>query len=98
MFGIAITLGLDKLNHAAAFAVLATIGYFAWPDQRAKLTVLLVLTAAAIEVLQGLQTIERYRDAWDWVAGCVGMAFGLQIANWTRNFAGALRDDKRRSL
>ncbi|CCV10784.1 hypothetical protein [Mesorhizobium sp. STM 4661] len=98
MFGIAITLGHDKLNHAAAFAVLATIGYFAWPDHRAKLTVLLVLTAAAIEGLQGLQTIGRNRDAWDWAAGCVGMACGLQIANWTSNFAGALRYDKRRSL
>ncbi|RUU25371.1 hypothetical protein EOD08_23355 [Mesorhizobium sp. M6A.T.Ca.TU.002.02.2.1] len=97
MFGIAITLGHDKLNHAAAFVVLATIGYFAWPDHRAKLTVLLVLTAAAIEVLQGLQTIGRYRDAWDWVAGCVGMACGLQIASWTRNFAGALRYDKHKS-
>lgn len=42
MFGIAITLGYDKLNHAAAFAVLASIGYFAWPNHRAKLTVLLI--------------------------------------------------------
>lgn len=98
MLGIAITLGHDKLNHVAAFAVLAVIGFFAWPDHRAKLTVLLVLTAAAIEVLQGLQPIGRYRDAWDWAAGCVGMACGLQIANWTRNFTGALRYDKRGSL
>jgi hypothetical protein len=36
MFGIAITLGHDKLNHTAEFAVLATIGYFAWPDHSAK--------------------------------------------------------------
>lgn len=86
MVGIAITLGYDKLDHAAAFVVLATIGYFAWPDHRAKLTVLLVLTAAAIEVLQGLQTVGRYRDAWDWAAGCVGMACGLQIASNDSSF------------
>ncbi|RUV72948.1 MAG: hypothetical protein EOR30_18205 [Mesorhizobium sp.] len=98
MFGIAITLGHDKLNHAAAFAVLATVGYVAWPDHRAKLAALLVLTAAAIEVLQSLQAIGRYLDAWDWAAGSVGMACGLQIANWTRNFAGALRYNKRRFL
>lgn len=98
MLGIAITLGHDKLNHAAAFAVLATLGYVAWPDHRTKLAVLLVLIAAAIECLQGLQMIGRYRDAWDWAAGCFGLACGLQFANWTRNFAGALRYDKRRSL
>ncbi|RWP79214.1 hypothetical protein [Mesorhizobium sp.] len=86
MFGIAITLGHDKLNHAAAFAVLASIGYFAWPNHRAKLTVPPHLTAAAIEVLQGLQTIGRYRDAWDWAAGCVGMACGLQIASNDSSF------------
>ncbi|PTE06785.1 hypothetical protein [Mesorhizobium helmanticense] len=98
MLGVAITLGHNKLDHAVAFAVLATTGYFAWPDSRGKLTCLLILTGAVIEVVQGLQMIGRDRDAWDWAADCVGMGLGLQIGNWMSNFTVALRYDKRKSL
>ncbi|MCV3205774.1 hypothetical protein OHD62_05515 [Mesorhizobium sp. YC-39] len=98
MAGIAISLGHDKLDHAVAFAVLVTIGYFAWPKHRGKLTFLLILTGAAIEVVQGLQMIGRDRDAWDWAADCVGMGVGLQIGSWISNFTVALRYDERKSL
>lgn len=98
MLGVAITLGHNKLDHAVAFAVLAATGYFAWPDHRRKLTFLLVLTGAVIEVVQGLQMIGRDRDAWDWAADCFGMAVGLKIGDWISNFTVAMRYEKRRSL
>lgn len=97
--GIGFTSHHDKLNHAAAFAVLAAIGSFGWPEHRARVVVFLILIGAAIEVLQGLQIIARDRDVWDWVADCAGMACGLTIsmltaAAWTKCLAGSLRYEK----
>ncbi|GLS39387.1 hypothetical protein GCM10010869_49840 [Mesorhizobium tianshanense] len=74
----------DKLNHAAAFAVLAALGSLGWPERKVRLIVLLAFTGAAIEVLQGAQLIGRDMDAFDLVADCAGMAFGLTIASWTK--------------
>ncbi|WP_245454992.1 hypothetical protein [Mesorhizobium sp. M9A.F.Ca.ET.002.03.1.2] len=82
--GWALTVHQDKLNHAAAFAVLAVLGSLGWPEHKARLIVLLAFTGAAIELLQGAQLIGRDMDGFDLVADCAGMAFGLTIAGWTK--------------
>ncbi|WP_352771960.1 hypothetical protein [Mesorhizobium sp. M0684] len=83
-FGFGFTSHDDKLNHAAAFVVLAAIGSLGWPEHRARLTIFLALTGAAIEILQGMQMIGRDMDMFDWFADCVGIACGLAIASWTK--------------
>lgn len=84
-FGIDVGFHYDKLNHASAFAVLTFLGSLGWPERKARLIVFLALIGAAIEILQGTTLIERDLDVFDWVADCVGMAFGLaaaMCANW----------------
>ncbi|MES0098408.1 hypothetical protein [Mesorhizobium sp. M0019] len=88
--GLAFTFDHDKLNHAAAFVVLAALGSLGWPERKAKLIVLLVLTGAAIEGLQAVQLIGRDPDLFDWVADCAGIACGLMVAGWTKRLAGGL--------
>ncbi|MER8927345.1 hypothetical protein [Mesorhizobium sp. M0859] len=88
--GLAFTFDHDKLNHAAAFVVLAALGSLGWPERKAKLIVLLVLTGAAIEGLQAVQLIGRDPDLFDWVADCAGIACGLTVAGWTKRLAGGL--------
>ncbi|MER8766403.1 hypothetical protein NKH67_29715 [Mesorhizobium sp. M0968] len=83
-FGFGFTSHDDKLNHAAAFVVLTAIGSLSWPEHRARLTIFLALTGAAIEILQGMQMIGRDMDMFDWFADCVGVACGLAIASWTK--------------
>ncbi|MER8831075.1 hypothetical protein NKH73_31840 [Mesorhizobium sp. M0938] len=80
----------DKLNHAAAFAVLAALGSLGWPEHKVRLIILLASIGAAIEILQGAQLIGRDLDALDWVADCAGMACGLTIASWTKRRVGGL--------
>jgi glycopeptide antibiotics resistance protein len=88
--GMTVTLHDDKLEHAIAFAVLAALGSLGWPEHKTRLIVLLALTGAAIEVLQGAQFIGRDMDVFDWVADCAGMVCGLTIANWTKRRVGGL--------
>lgn len=88
--GMAVTFHDDKLNHAIAFVVLAALGGLGWPEHKTRLIVLLALTGAAIEVLQGAQLIGRDLDVFDWVADCAGMACGLTIAGWTKRRVGGL--------
>ncbi|WP_292711989.1 VanZ family protein [Mesorhizobium sp.] len=88
--GMAVTFHDDKLNHAIAFVVLAALGSLGWPEHKTRLIVLLALTGAAIEVLQGAQLIGRDMDVLDWVADCAGMACGLTIAGWTKRRVGGL--------
>ncbi|MBZ9995282.1 VanZ family protein [Mesorhizobium sp. BH1-1-4] len=86
-FGIDIGFPYDKANHASAFAVLAFLGGLGWPDRKARLIIFLALVGAAIEILQGTSLIGRDLDVFDWVADCIGMAFGLlaaTCANWIR--------------
>ncbi|MER8767310.1 hypothetical protein NKH63_00985 [Mesorhizobium sp. M0960] len=80
----------DKLNHAAAFAVLAALGSLGWPEHKTRLVVLLAITGAAIELLQGAQLIARDMDILDWVADCAGMACGLAAMGGTRRLVGGL--------
>ncbi len=85
-FGIDVGFHYDKLNHASAFVVLAFLGSLGWPRHKAGLIVFLALIGAAIEVLQGTSLIDRDLDVFDWVADCIGMAFGLLAVlflNWS---------------
>ena len=88
---MAFTSNHDKLNHAAAFAVLAALGSLGWPEQKARLVVFLLLIGAAIEILQGTQLIARDRDVFDWLADCAGMICGLVVAGLITRLVGALR-------
>jgi hypothetical protein len=87
-FDIDIGFHSDKLNHAAAFAVLTFLGSLGWPDSKSRLVVFLAVVGAAIEVLQGLSLIARDVDVLDWIADCVGIAFGLFLvfclSRWVR--------------
>ncbi|MBN9220960.1 MAG: VanZ family protein [Mesorhizobium sp.] len=79
-FGIDIGFDYDKLNHASAFAALAFLGCLGWPRHRVRLAIFLASVGAAIEILQGITLIGRDLDVFDWVADCIGIAFGLLAA------------------
>jgi len=79
-FGIDVGFSDDKLNHASAFAVLAALGSLGWPKRKLWLVIFLAAVGAAIEVLQGTSEIARDFDVFDWVADCIGIAFGLVVA------------------
>jgi VanZ family protein len=65
----------DKAQHAFGFAVLAFSGLLAYPKRIPALMFGLALFGAAIECAQWL-TGWRFGDWQDWVADCVGVAFG----------------------
>jgi hypothetical protein len=71
--------GVDKLVHAALFAVLALTGRWAGTP-RAVLAPVLVLYAAVSEVLQSL--VGRDAAVGDWVADVVGVLLGLLMWQW----------------
>lgn len=79
----------DKVEHAGAFFLLATLGAFAWPTRAPLLALSLLAIGGLIEVLQGTHLINRDRDAADWLADGVGVLCGFVIA------AGALRQQLR---
>ncbi len=71
--------GVDKIVHASLFAALALTGRWAGLS-RAVLAPVLVLYAAASEVLQGM--IGRDAAVGDWVADVVGLLLGLLVWHW----------------
>jgi len=81
-------LGWDKLNHVAAFAVLALCAVFGWRASplAARLAVLAALLAfgGAIELLQ-LQVPNRSAEWRDLGADAIGIALGAWLAlQWLR--------------
>ncbi|MCZ2821969.1 VanZ family protein [Modestobacter sp. VKM Ac-2977] len=68
--------GVDKVVHGLLFAVLAVSGRWAGVG-RGVLAVLLVLYAAASELLQSLAVLNRSTSLADLVADVVGVAVGL---------------------
>jgi membrane associated rhomboid family serine protease len=70
--------GVDKTVHAALFAALALSGRWAGIG-RSVLAGLLVIYAAASEVVQGLSPLERTASVADWVADVVGLLMGLAL-------------------
>jgi VanZ family protein len=74
----------DKLQHAAAFLLLAGLGRWAYPETR-KRTLLLGLAGfgAFIEVVQALPFVGRDSDPLDWVADVsAALAVFVIIALW----------------
>lgn len=68
--------GVDKVVHGSLFAVLAVSGRWAGAG-RGVLAVLLVLYAAASELLQSLPVLNRSTSLADLVADVAGVAVGL---------------------
>jgi hypothetical protein len=71
--------GIDKVVHASLFAALAFSGRWAGMG-RGVLAPVLVLYAAASEVIQGL--IGRDAAVGDWLADVVGVLVGLLVWQW----------------
>ena len=71
--------GVDKVVHASLFLALALTGRWAGVA-RVVLAPVLVLYAAASEVVQGL--IGRDAAVGDWVADVVGILLGLLLWQW----------------
>lgn len=70
----------DKLNHAAAFAVLTPLLLFAFPGVRLVcLFGLLLGFNALIELSQGFLSLGRKPDAEDWLIGAVVSAAVLGL-------------------
>ena len=69
----AISLDLwDKAQHAAGFFCLGTLGWLAYPGQRLRLCIGLLVFGAVIEVAQSA-TGWRTGDPLDWVADATGV-------------------------
>lgn len=78
----------DKLNHAAAYAVLAFLGERVWSQvpwvRRAWATSLAValLMGALMELAQAAFTHVRVAEWGDWIADGLGAGLGLFIAHF----------------
>jgi hypothetical protein len=70
--------GVDKVVHLALFAALAASGRWAGIGAQA-LAVLLLVYAAASEVVQGLSALDRSMSAADWIADAAGVLLGLAL-------------------
>ena len=70
--------GVDKLVHGGLFAALALSGRWAGIG-RTPLAVLLVLYAAASELLQGIPALDRDPAVGDWAADVVGVLIGSLV-------------------
>jgi hypothetical protein len=68
----------DKIQHGAAFATLAILGWFAYPRvPPLRLIAALSLFGALIEAAQALPIIHRDSDALDWLADTFACAMTL---------------------
>ena len=81
--------GVDKIVHASLFAALALTGRWAGMAQVALASVL-VLYAAASEVIQGL--IGRDAAVGDLLADVVGVFLGLLLWHWLSRRAARVPD------
>jgi VanZ family protein len=76
----------DKAQHAIAFAGLAVLAVFAYPDvSKLRIALLLISQGVVIEVLQYFGGY-RYGDWQDAVADGVGVLLGLILAAWLMRF------------
>jgi hypothetical protein len=74
----------DKIQHIAAFLVLAALGRWAYPNTRKRMLLLgLAAFGAVIELVQAIPALHRDSDPLDWAAD-VAAAFAvfLIIAVW----------------
>ena len=77
----------DKIQHAAAFAVLALLARFAYPGVAGwKLLVAIVGFGGLIELVQATPWVGRDGDAGDWMVDAAAALFVLAVT--TRLIAG----------
>ena len=75
----------DKIQHMIAFATLALLGSFAYPQTALwKLLIRLSLFGAAIEAFQAIPALHRDSDVLDWIADTVAVAVVLLAIGWWR--------------
>lgn len=74
-----LSLGWDKLNHAAAFAALASVAYLGFARNWVMVGVVLLGYGGLIELLQSF-TPTRSAEWGDLLADGVGIALGLLLA------------------
>jgi VanZ family protein len=72
------TTGWDKANHAMAFAMLALLGFAAYPQRVWALSAGLLAYGGMIELLQGL-TDYRTAEWLDWAADSIGIGLALAL-------------------
>lgn len=77
---------LDKVGHAASFAVVAATGRWAGLPAGA-LTSTLAINAVASEVVQERYIEGRSGDAGDVIADVAGIGVGLWVSRWPRGWA-----------
>lgn len=83
----------DKVQHIAAFAILAGLGFLAYPRaSKLRLLIWLSIFGALIEVLQGLAFFHRDRDILDWVVD-TGAAAATLLILVAIPFAGMAKTD-----
>jgi hypothetical protein len=77
----------DKVQHLAAFAVLAAIASSAYPaTSLVRLGAGLFAFGALIELLQGIPSLHRDSSLVDWIADCAAVATVLLVAKARRRF------------
>ncbi|MGY4514901.1 VanZ family protein [Lysobacter sp. HA18] len=72
--------GMDKVEHALGYAVLAAYGTWLYPTRWLRVLVTVIVFGIAIEIAQGLFTTSRSADPLDALADAIGAA--LAQAAW----------------
>jgi len=76
----------DKIQHVAAFAVLASLAWLAYPETaKLRIGIYLALFGALIELVQAIPGLGRDADPVDWAADLAAISLVLLVlAWWTR--------------
>ena len=77
----------DKAEHVFAYAILALLGWWAYPRRQLVMMVGLVVFGGAIEIIQSASGL-RTGDLIDWLADAIGVAIGMLVAAWLSKGAG----------
>ena len=71
---------VDKVQHMAAFAVLAGLARFGFPDaSQWRIIERLSFLGAAIEVFQSIPALHRDCDVWDWAADTLAATVAVVV-------------------
>jgi VanZ family protein len=83
----------DKAEHFIAFFVLTVLAAIAFPRVHVvTLAIALSAFGALIEIVQGLDFVQRDRDFWDWMADTVAIGaaiVAMLVARWRLVFEGS---------
>ena len=73
---------VDKVQHVVAFAVLAGLARFGFPDaSQWRIVERLSFLGAAIEVFQSIPALHRDCDVWDWVTDTLAVAITVLLVS-----------------